>query len=157
MSDFHTSFTGPRLGMTTPQRNTLTDFLKRMRGWLHHGDCLGSDEQMHLTAFSLPQWRGGANIAIHPPVNPTHRAYCTGEIVHDPEAYLVRNHTMVDVTGMLIGTPATVWEMHRSGTWATIRYARQLQRPIVLILPDGSVRSERIVEGMGVSWQLGTS
>jgi hypothetical protein len=60
----------------------------------------------------------------------------------DPKPYLVRNHDMVDQSEFLIGTPGEEQEVLRSGTWATIRYARKLKRPILIILPKGKLVAE---------------
>ena len=43
---------------------------------------------------------------------------------------------------MLIACPASADEELRSGTWATIRYARRKLKRIYLILPDGTVQEE---------------
>ena len=37
-------------------------------------------------------------------------------------------------------------EQLRSGTWATVRHARKLKRPIVIINPDGTLLLERVPE-----------
>jgi hypothetical protein len=38
---------------------------------------------------------------------------------------------------LLIATPKEVKEQLRSGTWATVRRARKVGIPIILITPDG--------------------
>jgi hypothetical protein len=43
----------------------------------------------------------------------------------------------VDATGWLLAAPRTKTEEQRSGTWATIRYARKLGRQVCLLWPDG--------------------
>jgi hypothetical protein len=53
-----------------------------------------------------------------------------------------RNHDIVDETELLIACPGELAEAVRSGTWATVRYARKLGRPIVIFWPDGSVTGE---------------
>lgn len=99
---------------------------------LHHGDCINADAIMHAIAVSL-DW----DITIHPPNIRTKRALCnTGRIieVRKPLPYLERNHEIVDATVRLIAVPKGP-EIMRSGTWATVRYARKLNRPIKFILP----------------------
>jgi predicted Rossmann fold nucleotide-binding protein DprA/Smf involved in DNA uptake len=41
----------------------------------------------------------------------------------------------------MIATPHSYVEIGRSGTWATVRYARKAGKPIYLILPDGLLGS----------------
>jgi hypothetical protein len=41
-----------------------------------------------------------------------------------------------------VAAPRTPIETLRSGTWATVRYARAYGRPVWIVLPDGSVRVE---------------
>lgn len=133
----HVGFTGSRNGMTPLQ---LTALRKEMpiRGWLHHGDCVGSDKQAHGIARDI-----GLLIAGHPALILNLRAWCKCDVLHPPKDYLVRNHDIVDATLTLIATPDTMQEQARSGTWSTIRYARKLLRPVTIIFRNGSVRYER--------------
>lgn len=138
------SFTGPRTGMTDAQADSLVILLTRRDSWeeligkvdpwLHHGDCQGSDERAHAIAQSL-----GWLIGLHPPLNPSKRAFCRGATrVYPPLDYIPRDHALVDATTELIATPKGP-EIPRSGTWATIRYARRQLKMITIIHPDGSV------------------
>ena len=52
---------------------------------------------------------------------------------------LDRNHDIVERCDLLIATPHTVEEQLRSGTWATIRYARKVHRPHYIIRPCGQL------------------
>jgi len=56
---------------------------------------------------------------------------------YDPRPPLVRNRDIVDATDMLIAAPATRKEVLRSGTWATIRYAKKMKKWIYIIYPSG--------------------
>jgi hypothetical protein len=76
---------------------------------------------------------------LHPPVNSKYRAFFQADIICEPREYIVRDHHMVDLSRRLIATPQTFEEQIRSGTWATIRYARKLRLKITIIYPDGSV------------------
>jgi hypothetical protein len=53
--------------------------------------------------------------------------------------YLVRNHEIVDDSQVLIAAPKEFTEQLRSGTWATIRYARKIGRTVRIVFPDGSI------------------
>lgn len=137
-------FTGTRRGTTKPQENTLARLFFRYEGnlVLHHGDCYGADAEAHVQALKY-----AARIVIHPPTDSKYQAWCirfenARKIpveLRDPFPYLERNHHIVDETEFLIGTPRESHNVLRSGTWATIRYARKVGKRVVLIRPDGSV------------------
>lgn len=128
---------------------------------LHHGCCVGADTEAHETFLAVMGVVGNTTNCItvlHPPSDP-HKIdgrfqqilmttsvyganYHTGnpvrvQRVYRPAPYLMRNHAIVDQSDMLVATPAGDQEVVRSGTWATIRYARKLQKPLMIIWPDG--------------------
>ena len=125
-------FTGSRHGMTDIQRVALRSLLDGMSGEFHHGDCLGADYQAATIAKSM-----GFRIVSHPPADQTLRAFYPSDEERPPKPYLERNRAIVDETEMLIGTPKEEDEVLRSGTWATLRYAKKLDRPWWRITPDG--------------------
>ncbi len=129
-------FTGTQKGMTVPQSLAVRSILSDRRGvWLHHGDCVGADAQAHVFAKAT-----GYLLAIHPPINWRKRAWCIGFDRRYPEKdYIARNHEIVDVTDELIAAPAQAQEERRSGTWATIRYARKQRKLVTIVFPDGSL------------------
>ena len=103
---------------------------------LHHGDCIGGDYQAHMAATYC-----GYNIVVHPPINgryrflehPARSHYKSVQMLEQRD-YLVRNHDIVDASQILIAFPQDPdHEVQRSGTWATIRYARKQQRPIIMV------------------------
>jgi hypothetical protein len=85
-----------------------------------HGDCIRSDAQAHDLAIEA-----GFAVVIHPPSNPKKRAWKKADSVRPPKPYLERNWDIVNESQFLIATPRTMEEELRSGTWATIRYARK--------------------------------
>lgn len=114
--------TGSQRGATRAQLQALTRRLVELGCVeLHHGDCIGADAQAHETARAL-----GLRIVIHPPMSDAKRAFCAGDEVRPVRQYLDRNHDIVDASDVIIGLPATRSEAQRSGTWATIRYARKV-------------------------------
>lgn len=134
-------FTGTQLGTTQAQRFTLMGIMHPLREVeFHHGDCIGADFEAHNLAV-MHIW----DIVIHPPLNPVKRAFSEkrgsfslGKItVFEPKDYIPRNHDIVDDTDMLIATPKEFEEQLRSGTWATVRYARKQHKKIIIIYPDG--------------------
>lgn len=133
------SFTGTRRGLTAKQAHRLSEFMGA-RGWseLHHGDCVGADEAAHKGAHSLG-WR----IVIHPGPSGPLRAFCgPWDVLCAVKPNLARNHDIVAAGNELWACPAAEREELRSGTWATIRYARRLGRAIYIIRPDGEVGYE---------------
>jgi len=102
---------------------------------VHHGDCVGSDEQFHNFAIIL-----NYRIIVHPPTAERFRAFCKGGEVRTPKQYYDRDQDIVDETSLLIATPKTKKEF--GGTWHTINYARSLNKPIIIIYPDGTETRE---------------
>lgn len=144
--ELHIGFTGTRRGMNEFQYNKVNDLLKRLARIYqslrdereliaHHGDCLGSDVQFHDLAADA-----GYYTHVHPPVNSRLRAYAPGTYTDQPKSYRIRNQDIVRCADLLIATP------HRhekdgastySGTWATVRIARQRNVPYVIFYADG--------------------
>lgn len=127
-------FTGTQEGMTSRQLRSFSLALTCYAGEFHHGDCIGADAQAHDAAVIL-----GFEPVIHPPDNPSKRAFKVAKRIMPTFPYLVRNKNIVDNTNMLIATPKEKEEQLRSGTWSTVRYARKKRRPITLVYPDGTV------------------
>lgn len=129
-------FTGTQRGMTAPQRTSFTAALLFARIGLnpefHHGDCIGADAEAHAIAIGL-----GFRAFIHPPIDPKKRAWCEASWLFEPKPYLDRNHDIVDAAQFLIAAPGEPIEQLRSGTWATIRYARKINRNLLIIGPKG--------------------
>lgn len=154
-------FTGTQRGTTRLQGAAIMQWLGKRRELVleaHHGDCVGADEQFD----ALLEFDRIATV-IHPPIDDSKRAWCfkrwslgyrgrppwpgfvgRATVVELPELdYLERNHAGVDATDALLAAPLELEEQLRSGTWATVRYARKLQRPIRFFWPDGSSTVER--------------
>jgi hypothetical protein len=140
----HLGITGRRTGLTEKQYTSLRS---AMYLWskltldpvLHHGDCVGADEMSYLIGTEF-----GYKIICHPPIGASLRAF-TGignHEIREPREYLERNADIASECHVLIGVPDTFFEKLRSGTWATIRYARANNKLIIKIWPDGSVEIE---------------
>ena len=134
-------FTGTQDGCTNKQRDTLNNILLAVRDsgveHLHHGDCIGAD----ALADNLWKQCGGKTIA-HPPFNPKKRAFCVADVILPERDYMDRNEDIVKSTQILVATPKGMTEELRSGTWATIRRARERGRPICIIYPNGTYTTE---------------
>ena len=119
--------------MTDEQKFAVANLLMTAKE-LHHGDCVGSDAQVHRVAKSL-----GCRIVLHAPLNPIKRARCDADSYWPERPYIERDHDIVDATDSMIATPAEFSEQLRSGTWATIRYARKVGRQVTIVYPYGSL------------------
>lgn len=126
-------FTGTHQGMTLVQKKSVTKILKNISVILevHHGDCIGADEDFHNICVYL-----NIPIIIHPPIKDKARAFCKNYYqIREPKDYIVRNHDIVDETDLLIACPKGFKEELRSGTWTTVRYARKVKRRELIIYP----------------------
>lgn len=141
-------FTGTREGMTGKQRSSvhglIVDLLyewripheRRSLHGAHHGDCIGADTQFHHLMHSVCE-----TFAHRGPAG-RYAANCDADVKLPRKPYLARNRDIVDATEILIAAPKGP-EERRSGTWATVRYARKLGRPVAIVWPDGRVEWER--------------
>lgn len=117
--------------MTLEQKMTLETLLQGAAEF-HHGDCVGADAEAHAIAL------GKVPITIWPPANESQRAFCKGAATTKPaDDYLVRNRKIVQATERLIAAPKGFKEELRSGTWAAIRHARYIRKPVIIIWPSG--------------------
>jgi hypothetical protein len=143
-------FTGTRKGMSERQKKELEDWFEEhydsyedspnYLAEFHHGDCEGADEAAHELAGYYFKKR-----VVHPPLDPKYRAYTISDMTplylpkeygyRQPKEYLARNHDIVDECAILIAAPQFAFEELRSGTWATVRYARQQGKPVVILEP----------------------
>lgn len=153
-------FTGSQSGMTEFQEQVFSEILHIHNVTeLHHGDCIGSDEIANKIAL-----RENITIfTIHPPSNYNRRAFCfddqqltkfnhvqtewkdydDAKVRWCPvKPYLERNRNIVDTVEMLIATPKEYHHTLRSGTWATIRYAWQTKKHVVIIPPVDRPKEE---------------
>lgn len=138
-------FTGTRVGMNAKQKMTvkfLLDILLRtVNNVFHYGACVGADDEAAKIANEL-----GYHIVAHPAtgLTPLARSMLAEPMgtVWKPKPALERNKDIVDVSEVLIAVPRTSEERLRSGTWATVRYARGLNKKIWFVNPDGG----RVIE-----------
>lgn len=130
--------TGNRDGISHEAKESLKVLLMSINpSEVHHGDCVGADEAFHNICEGL------IDIVIHPPTNSSNRAFCeNAKEIYETKSYLARNKDIVNNSELLIGLPSSDIEYLRSGTWSTIRFARTLKRPILIILPTGLVLYE---------------
>jgi Na+-transporting NADH:ubiquinone oxidoreductase subunit NqrF len=129
-------FTGTQEGMTEKQKQYFDALISKADiKEFHHGDCIGADTDAH----NIISKRKEIQIHIHPPDNDSKRAYNESDYVYEHKPYLERNHDIVDAVDVMIATPKTEQEELRSGTWATIRYARKAGKKLIIISPKGGI------------------
>jgi len=106
----------------TAHKDTIESF--------RHGDCIGSDEEAHNIAAEV---LGVDKIFIHPPKDNKKQAFCESPHILPPLDYLIRNINIVRAADILIAAPKTETEELRSGTWSTVRRAREMNRPVIIL------------------------
>lgn len=133
-------FTGTRDGLTETQRSIVRDVIDghtvgKIR-MLNYGMCIGADDEVWGIADAA-----GIIITGHP-------SNILGMVVYRPCAFvckplppLERNKNIVRSSGILLACPAGE-EIQRSGTWATVRYARKMSTRAMIVMPDGQVHHE---------------
>ena len=124
-------FTGTQKGMSQRQISGLTRLILSLKMIeFHHGDCAGADSEAHDVVRNMSK---DTEIVIHPPSNPSKRAFKKGDVTRYELPYLERNTQIVQETRLLIAAPSSLQEELRSGTWATIRYARKTGQPVLIL------------------------
>lgn len=126
-------FTGTQRGMSAKQLVALTELFAKYRDKItefHHGDCIGADRQAHDIACAMI---GEDKVYIHPPDVDTKRAFCESPHILRPQGYLARNVAIVEATDRLIAAPKKGPAAIRSGTWYTVRRARERKRPVLIL------------------------
>ena len=120
-------FTGSQKGMTEHQKSEVKRILASHQTditEIHHGGCIGADAQFHKICSAL-----GFVPIVHPASNV--RPSKVAKLEPPDATYLpakpalVRNRDIVDSSDIMIATPGQGYEVLRSGTWATIRYAEK--------------------------------
>lgn len=135
---FKLGMTGSQTGVTALQERALGQLIIDLQEEFglvefHHGDCIGADAGGHDVAKRL-----GCKTVLHPPTTEAKRAFCEADEVRKPAPYLDRNHDIVDEADCMIALPDK-HEVLRSGTWATVRYAKKHGKELVVVYPDGSL------------------
>lgn len=124
-------FTGTQKGMSDSQKAQLRDTLERLEAKIiHHGGCVGADTECDDIVCQM------SHIArvVHPSDMPTKRGlWHAGAEVLDAKLPLERNKDIVDACDILLAAPAQRHEIQRSGTWATVRYAKRTDKEVIIL------------------------
>lgn len=100
----------------------------------HYGMCEGWDDAAAEFARDI-----GYVLVGHPPINTTYLGKVIPDIERPPLGYIERDHRIVDDTERLVAASHTAYEVLRSGTWATVRFAARRDKPGDVVYPDGRV------------------
>lgn len=143
-------FSGSRQGMTNNQvlhvHMLLGDLRSAGATQVTHGMCQGSDKQFHDMAKALGYFIIGCP-GVTAAWEPYLRADVECDLVRAEKPFLVRNRDIVTESDVMIVTPREKTEQHKgSGTWASIRYTRTANKPLVVLWPDGSSLVERVAD-----------
>lgn len=133
-------FTGTQSGMTEPQKKLVLKLFAHGER-LYHGCCIGADKEAH--DLWVARWDDCQSVTGYPSNLAAKRVYCATGLNHAPAPPIVRNHRMIDdalAAGMplCVAAPKGMQEELRSGTWATVRYARKQNVPVFVCWPDGT-------------------
>lgn len=141
--------TGTRHGATKKQIAALEDLILRQTGFeLHHGCCVGADDQS-VSLANMCRFRAdkkfadGIKIVGYPPIITTYKSLTAirlSDHTFPAKSYLARNRDIVVACDVLVGMPRTVKSEKQdlnSGTWYTIKAARKLKLPTMVVYPDG--------------------
>lgn len=135
---FKVGVTGSRYHIPDQQHAELKSRLWMLHGgcgprvdpWLLHGDCSGADSLAHDIAKAM-----GYFIHVYPPKIDTFRAFKVGfDLIEKPDAYYARNRAIAEECDVLVAVPKKPESQDlRSGTWQTVRMARQLGKKVYII------------------------
>lgn len=136
--------TGTHLGATQAQQIVLRSLIQFLKpDEFHHGDCIGVDAEFHDIVRECLQT---SYIVVHPPTNPKRRAYKQGDLIKPPRPFLIRDDEVIIASDLMFGVPCDFEEQLHSGTWATIRHTRNFKKPLVIIYPDGTLETDRVLQ-----------
>jgi hypothetical protein len=129
--------TATRRGLNSHQLTNIFRWLlsdRRNISKLHHGKCVGGDEEINDAARSLDIYTVG-----HPPVNPRYLSDCVVDEEREAKEYLERDRDIVWETAVLLVAPYQNEEpssYRGSGTWYTYGVAKENKHRVVLFWPD---------------------
>lgn len=130
-------FTGSRHGMTRSQKADLYRWCCDLRPIIeaHHGVCIGADREFH--EFIVKFYPNCAIFGYPSNLSETRADIPREQFAFYAEARapLDRNHDIVRPAELVLAAPHTKYEILRSGTWAAVRAARRIGKPVILLEP----------------------
>lgn len=130
----HIGVTGTQRGMTFRQKGVWRLFLNKIGNlWqITSGQCIGADAEFIEIARSVYP-----NVCVisRPGNNREKTSDAPATFTYPVRPNLDRNKQIVMACDLLVAAPRTAEEELRSGTWATIRHARKVGRPVLFLWP----------------------
>jgi hypothetical protein len=152
MSGTILGFTGTRRGMKCAQFVSVQRLVKTLHySDVHHGGCYGADFEFHEMMLKEQRAQLRSRIYVHPGKGLDDQSrhfqsdspYWKHNIIVMPEQNnLVRDRMIVNEIDVLIACPDSSKEKVRSGTWFTVRRAREAKLMIFIVYPDGKIAVE---------------
>lgn len=147
-------FIGVRRGLTLPQFESVARILVR-------GQCRGAVSDVVEVVHSNDGWAGRDLVRIARWMSKPPRSTvvdCGGTAEEPPPLTLESlaswadfsietssvpawNRKIVDESDVVLACPPVMVEEFRSRTWAAVRYARQLGKSVIVVLPDGCIEN----------------
>jgi hypothetical protein len=136
--------TGTRAGPRPAQTAAALKFMRGLKPYrVVHGGAPGFDMIAHGIAETLRV----REVEIHPSTQSNVGAAGVipgaGVVIYPELPPLERNRVIVKRIYGLLACPKTDDEELRSGTWATVRYAREAGVPVYLIKQDGLIVADQ--------------
>lgn len=143
-------FTGTRKGMKGAQYAALNQLLRKLYyDDIHHGGALGADLEFHQMMLKDTRARLRCKIYIHPtfgfqrPLFECDDPYWGRNIVvYNEMTPLTRDIAIANEIDTLIACPDSMKERLRSGTWFTVRKAREYKLMVFIVYPNGQIAVE---------------
>lgn len=125
--------TGTRNAVTQKQMDEIEIYLKGLPegSELHHGDCIGADLHVAMTAQKL-----GIKTVCHPPEKIELRAFHNSTEKWPEKNYLARNRDIVNEIEWLMVVPMQMEWQPKGGTWYTHDYAKKKKKRIIMFWPE---------------------
>jgi hypothetical protein len=135
---------GSQAGYTVAKLDTLAVMINSPRiGNLVHGGCVGIDceadaafERMGHDDYHRPYVR---TVDVYPAFG-SKGVYAKPQYLDIERAPLDRDHLIVAQAELMLIVPRQDYEIRRSGTWSTCRYAVKAGVITLVIISDGTVR-----------------
>jgi hypothetical protein len=104
----------------------------------HHGMCVGADDEAAEDAAELGYWTIAWPGAERPDLRHTRVSNDYRGVLPNLE----RNKIIAQTVEVMTFTPKQETEVLRSGTWATVRYARAAGTTAYIVQPSGRIDKE---------------
>jgi hypothetical protein len=131
-------FSGSRKGLSKMQYEYVDKFLFNNLVTIdevHHGDCIGADATFHKISSKLHIEK----IIIHPPSNPTLRAFCESKYKWEEKDYLSRDRDIIKCSDIVLTCPYDSNKNYHSGTWYCINKGISLGKIVYIIYRNGTI------------------